>query len=315
MVESGDFERVYRFSAVTRGVNAADLSFQIGGRAIRKQVQVGSEVRAGDVLLELDNPEAQPAAAAAENQFKAAQANQRLARSDYDRFTQLLTENAVTQREFDQVKTRLDAANAEAQAARQNLNAFASRSDELRLKAPFDGVVTALNVDVGDVIGPGQVVASMVDPSNVELHISVSPDALDAIQVGTQVMITSSLRAQTRVATGRVREKSPFSRASALPQVIIEVDDSQFGPGEAVDVEIRLQESSALRVPINAVVRISDTAAAVFVVDEGRAQFRTVRPLTLLDDQVVVSGDLSRDEQVVTEGVAKLFDQVSVEVL
>ena len=314
-VDNAEFDRRVVLSGVTRGANSANLSFQLSGRALEQVAEVGMQVEQGQVLATLSNLDAQPSADSARERARLAQVQLDLAQQDLERFKALFSDQAITKQEFYQVKARYDAAVAEHSAAVANSRAFAQRLEELMLVAPFDGVITAVKFSQGDVIQPGQVVMTIVDPSKIEVEIAVSPTTLAGINEGDVVLARTVLSHPIQELTGRVTRKSPYTEQASLPQLIIEFDADDVDPGVALEIDILLPQEAVLRVPLSAIIRIDDSSSGVYVVDDRRANLRKVVPHYLSGNKVVVEGALSASDVVVVEGVAKLFDAAIVEVL
>jgi RND family efflux transporter MFP subunit len=115
-------------------------------------VDLGARVEAGQVLAEIETPDLDQEVLAAQAEFEEATANVEIARTSARRFRQLLETNAVAQQEFDDREAALRAREAELNAAQANLARVRELTRFQKITAPFSGVITARNVQVGDLV-------------------------------------------------------------------------------------------------------------------------------------------------------------------
>ena len=125
---------------------------RVPGYVARWHADIGSVVHAGDVMAEIDAPELEQNVQQAEAQLAQTRAALGLARADLDRWRQLSSDSAVTGQELDQKRAAYDAAVANTGAAEANVRRLTRTRQYTRVTAPFTGVVTARNVDIGSLI-------------------------------------------------------------------------------------------------------------------------------------------------------------------
>ncbi len=309
-------------SGVTQAKRQAALSFQASGRLSQRVYRVGAVVAKDTVLAEIDNPNAAPAAAAAQQQWRAAQARLRQATANAERFERLLADQAITQQEYEAVKQSVESAAAQEQAAQAQARGAQRALDELSLRAPFAGVITADYASEGDLIQAGQRVMEMADPSAVEVEVNISPNLLDRVSVGDLVSVTPSLTSSVGVIQGEVVHKSPFTAAGTLPQVVVSLPADQIQPGVAVEVILDLSAQASLEVPLRSVFRIAAEQSAVYKIVDQKAQLWPVELVGIRGGKVAIRpGEASSAEGlkvgdvVARDGVSKLYDGAPVEIL
>lgn len=309
-------------SGVTQAKRQAALSFQASGRLSQRVYRVGAVVAKDTVLAEIDNPNAAPAAAAAQQQWRAAQARLRQATANAERFERLLADQAITQQEYEAVKQSVETAAAQEQAAQAQARGAQRALDELSLRAPFAGVITADYASEGDLIQAGQRVMEMADPSAVEVEVNISPNLLDRVSVGDLVSVTPSLTSSVGVIQGEVVHKSPFTAAGTLPQVVVSLPADQIQPGVAVEVILDLSAQASLEVPLRSVFRIAAEQSAVYKIVDQKAQLWPVELVGIRGGKVAIRpGEASSAEGlkvgdvVARDGVSKLYDGAPVEIL
>jgi RND family efflux transporter MFP subunit len=135
---------------------------RVAGYVARWHADIGTMVRAGDVMAEIDAPELEENVQQAQAQLAQTRAALGLARADLARWQQLATDSAVTGQELDQKKAAFDAATANTGASEANLRRLVQTRTYTRVTAPFSGVVTARNVDIGSLITPAGATSSPI---------------------------------------------------------------------------------------------------------------------------------------------------------
>ncbi len=295
---SGAYDEIMG-SVVAR--NTADISTKVQSRIDRILVDIGSRVKAGDLLAELDTREFQA-------KVQQARAMNEQASQDLARFEKLLAESAATQQEYDGIKARA----AVAEAGLHEAETFLSYA---RITAPFSGVVTRKLVDVGDLAFPGQPLFTLEEAGAPRFTVTIAESYRNKIAIGQQVRIAIAVIDTTVI--GRVDELSPsadpmsrtFSAKIGLP-ALEQLRPGQFGrlllPAEGADV--------TLYVPRSAWVRRGQLDLVYVVTPERRAMLRLVRIGRQLPDKLEILSGLREDESVVVSDQRDLLDGDRVEV-
>lgn len=169
--DGGTIERV--LPASLRPRVESELSFRAGGQVVARAVELGQAVRAGQVLGRVDATDYRVAVQAAVEQQRAAEVEAAQAVSDAARLQRLLVDGSVGVAEAERQQARADAAAARVAQARQQTRLALNREGHALLAAPFDGVVTALRFETGQVVADGQPVLSLARPGELELQADV----------------------------------------------------------------------------------------------------------------------------------------------
>ena len=282
----------------------ADLGAKVSGFVSELLVDVGSRVRAGQVLARLAVPELEAARTAARAQVTAL-------RSEHDRTEMLAARSSVTQKALTEAKSRLDAAlAAEAEIAAEI--AYAT------IEAPFDGVVTARAIDPGDMVhqasspkGSGEPLLKVakLDVIRVKTYVpereAVWADSGDAAAISFDALPGQAFAGTIARLSGAI---DPATRT-----MLVEVDlpnaDRRIRPGLYGQVRIALeQRDGALALPA-AAVQFGDAGAFVFVVSAGDVARRTpVQTGLSVGGWIEIVGGLRDDERVVNGPPAGLAD-------
>jgi membrane fusion protein (multidrug efflux system) len=299
--ELKDFAQQVEALGTVRANESIDLTAKVAGRVTAIKFREGQQVKAGDVLIELDSDEARADLAAAE----AAAAD---SRSQYRRSQELFQTHVLSAAQLDQINATLLANEAKVQAARSRLN------DRI-LSAPFAGRVGLRNISLGGLVSPGAVITTLDDTSVVKLDFSVPEVFLSQVKEGLQIHARTSAYRDTSF-TGHVTSVDtrvdPVSRAVTV-RAQIENRDGRLKPGMFMTVQLVRPEGKALLIPEQAVVPEGDSKY-VFVVREGKAQRVPVQIGRRRPGEVEVVEGLSAQDQIVVEGTQKLRDGARVKI-
>ncbi len=296
------------FSGTVTASSGANLAFQTEGRIARRLVEVGQSVRAGEVLLELDNPQLEPALDAARARVQELTTRFDQAQRDEQRVEGLLKQGAATTEEHEQVRANARALEAGLALARAERSRAQALLEESRLKAPFAGEITALMVDEGQIVAPGHTALALSGENHLELEIGVLARMLTVLEVGQEV--TLSVFGETLEVRGQISRIATASLPGALNRVVIRLpDDARLHAGMTLGVALpSTPNQTLLSVPLRAVVDIGLGAPRVFRLSEDQVSARPVRLVRILGERVLVDGDLAAGDLLVIAGLSGLRD-------
>lgn len=285
------------------------FGFRVMGRMIARPVQAGDRVAAGQMLAAVD-PLALELAA------KSATANLASARAQYDhasaneaRQSALLARKTASQATFDAAEQERAAAQANMAQAEASLAKAREQLSYALLKAEWDGVVTATNMEVGQTVAPGQAVLTLAEPSRRDAVIDAPDSVAEALWIGEKFNVCMQLD-PTRKVTGVVREISPQAdSATRMRRIKITLDDppDSFRLGATISARIAAGADSFIRLPNSALLRDGERAS-VFIVDPRTfaVSLREVQIAPDRDGRWIVRAGLAEGERVVTAGVHRL---------
>lgn len=295
------------------------LGFRVPGKVAGRLVEVGSTVKAGQVLARLDPGDQQLGIEAARQQLSAAQTNYDQSASDLARFTELAKQGFVGAAELERRATAARVAEAQLAQAKAQLGTYENQSAYTLLRSDHDGVVTAIGAEVGQVVAAGQMVVRVARRGEREVVINVPENRLADVRQATQVRI-GFWAEPDKLLDGRVREiapsADPVTRTYATKITILNPDaDVQLGM-TANAYFTSNGHASVVRLPATALYQKGDEAA-VWVVDpkSGQVSLRPVKVGRFGDDGVTITEGLAGGELVVRAGVHKLFANEKVRIV
>jgi RND family efflux transporter MFP subunit len=318
-------QAIYQPLALTGTVTsarAAELSTSVSGLVSMLNVDAGSQVQAGEVLLQLD-----PELAQLQLQSAGAQlAQARIALADARRRLQEARSLAPQQSIAESVVRDLAAEVSSDESALQQATADAAYSEALlarhQLKAPFAGVVSAKRTELGEWVSPGQPVLDLVAVDDVRLDFPVSEDYLADVRPGAELLFSLNAVPGSDY-KGRVATVVPVTEPGARTFLLrVQVDEAVPGmiPGMSVRAQLRLATGrSGLGVPRDAILRFPDGRVVVWTVESGPegdvVRENVVRTGNSYDKLVEVREGLAAGTRVVVRGNEALRDGQRVVVL
>jgi RND family efflux transporter MFP subunit len=312
-------DRVSQYAGEVRARHEIALAFRVGGKITGRRVEVGQQVEANAVLMQLDPGDLALNEQALRAQLAAAQADRDQALAKFERAKALLSRNLISRNDFDTLQGTNEAAQARVRQAESQLSGGARQTGYTQLQTDHAGVVTAVQAEVGQVVTAGQPVLNLALPGEKEVAISVPENRHDELKVGEEVQIGLwSMPGKTY--RGQVREiaplADPLTRTYAVKVTLVDPDDAvQLGMTASVRASRRLAEA-AIRLPLTALVE-HQGQPAVWVVDP-RTQKVALQPIKLGEfqgDQVTVASGLTPGQRVVTAGAHKLYPDQPVRLL
>ena len=308
VVKNMGSEQSYTYSGVVKGRHENLLAFQVGGKVIGRYVDLGSAVKPGEVIMQIDPQDIQKEVDSSEAQVSAAESQYRLAKDNLDRYEKLYEGKVISKADYDSIKNAADASAASYRQAQAQYEGSSNKLNYCRLYSDNSGVVASVNAEIGQIIGAGQTVATLVPDGEKEIEINIPENRLEEICSAQQIKV-SFWALPDVVLDGQLREVSPMAdSATHTYKMRVSLLDAppqlKLGMTAAVTV-VNQREKAAVFLPLAAVYQTGDTPS-VWVVNEGVANLRLVKIGTFGDNQVQVMEGLNEGDIVVTAGVHKL---------
>ncbi|WP_454736968.1 efflux RND transporter periplasmic adaptor subunit [Cupriavidus necator] len=297
----------FEFSGDVRPRVESRLGFRVGGKIAARLVDVGAVVRKGQPLARLDPTDLSLAEAGSRAQYEAARTDRDLAAADLKRYNDLFAKGFISAAEQNRRKATYEAAESRLRQAEAGLRSQSNQTAYAVLNADADGVVTAIDAEVGQVVTPGQPVVRVAQTAEKEVAIGLPEDQVDQLRGITDVSIHTWAEPQ-RSLPGRVREiaaaADPVTRTYATRVTIPNPpEDLKLGM-TAVVTFVRSGATPAIRVPLTALLQ-EQGRNQVWVYDAAAGTVKPV-PVTLgeaIGNEVEVRQGLAPGQTIVTAGV------------
>ena len=298
-----------------RGKYESSLAFQVAGKIVARHVSVGDSVSAGDVLMEIDPKDVNQAVTANTAAVAAAQSNYKLAAQNFNRYSTLYEQGAVSQMIYDQYKTQYDAAAASLEAAQAQLNATTNQLGYTRLVADHSGSISSLAGELGMVVAAGTPVVSIVQDGEREIQIYVPENKLNTVKPGQAATITFWALNDVK-ASGHVTEVAPMADSVTRTyrvRVAVDTMPPEAKLGMTAKVTLSTGTASAIIVPTSAIYQTGDQTQ-VWVVRSNKVSLIPVKTGGYEGSNIKIASGLQKGDIVVTGGANKLSENEEVRI-
>jgi RND family efflux transporter MFP subunit len=296
-----------RISGTLRGLRETDLAANATGRVTSTSVERGAEVKAGQVLAQLDVRAAAISASEANAMAESARASAAQAKLECSRAENLKASGSISQAEYDRLAANcrtstlgVEASSARAQMAAQNVG-------DGSVRAPFAGVITERYVDVGEFVRADSRVVTLVSTETLRLELSVPEAQASKVKEGADVYFHVATFPERRF-TGKLRFVSGAIRATTrdlVAEALVDNADKALLPGMFADIELTTGTRKLPGIPKEAILEKDGRSRAFFVVD-GRLQERVLSTVPAVGSLIPVLKGASTGD-VVAEGDLKTF--------
>ncbi len=293
VVQSTEARLVLELPGEVEGAREASLSAALGGYVERVLVDEGDEVKAGQLLAEVDT--SLRALAVESERAQLAQADEELARIDK-------LGNLATPSELTQARTRAKLADV----------SFSSSKIQLartRIRAPFSGVIAKRDLEIGEVTGPNATAFRLIQLDPAIVNLSVSDRDVVALEEGMQITIMADARLEPlRGVLTRVLPAGNLKTRTFEVEVEVPNPDHTLLPGMIASANVsEVVATEAIVLPQDFLVTRVD-GLGVYVDEGGTAVWRPITVGSIVGDQAVIASGVSAGDRVVVVGHRELVD-------
>jgi RND family efflux transporter MFP subunit len=314
---------------------AANIYARASGYVLKRYVDIGDHVKAGQLLAEITAPEVEAQVAQYQNSLKQLEhttqqneANRSLAAVTWGRDSVLVNQGWVTQQQGDTDRYNLQAQQQAVQAAQQNaaatqaqLEYYNQQKTYQQVVAPFDGVITQRNIDVGSLITAdatsGSSMFSIIHSDVIRVWVYVPQDSAFGVSPGVDAVIRvpamPNLTFQGKV-TRIANALQPGTR-TLLTEVDIPNPDGALQPGVYCTVELKIpRKSPALIVPASAII-FNQSGMQVAVVENGVAHLHKIAITTDYGNEVEVNEGVKDGDKIILQPPVNIADGDKVQII
>jgi multidrug efflux system membrane fusion protein len=287
-----------------------NLGFRVAGKIVARHVDVGTLVKPGDLIAQLDPADYRLAVDNARAALASAEADHARAKADHERYLALRGTNVFTAQTMEQRQSLAATAQARVDQARSQLASAENNLAYTELRADTAGVVTAVQAEVGQVMAQGQGVVRVARTDELEILVGVPEHRLNTVREARAASFELWSDPGRRHAA-RLRELSPSADpvTRTYPARFSVVDAPEFiGLGMTATLAFeRLDAQAVAEVPLSAIFQ-RGTQPAVWVVDrdQGTVELRPVTIARWRDDSAAIASGVKDGELIATAGVHKL---------
>jgi RND family efflux transporter MFP subunit len=304
----------------TQAYTDAPIFAQTSGYLKAWHFDIGAKVKAGDALGEIDTPEVDQELAQAQAQLKVAQAALSLSQATFQREQDLFRRKVIAPEEFDTAADTLHENQAMVAADQASVDQLEALEAFKILRAPFDGIVTARDIDLGAYVaaGSGTQLFRVARVSPMRVYTNVPQAVAHLVKRGAEGDLSLG-EFPGRTFPGRVTNTAvaidPASRA-LLVELQVPNESGELFPGAYAQVTLKLTgETGFYTIPTNALLFRAEGAAVGVVHPDGKVEIRTINVNRNQGDTLQVSGGLSETDELIVNPSDSLADGQILNVL
>jgi len=264
---------------------------------------IGAKVKAGDVLAEIDTPEVDQQLAQARAQLGVPKAARELAQVTYDRDQQLFKTNVIAAQDFDTAASNYHGSEATVIADQAMVNRLEALEAFKNVTAPFDGIVTARNTDIGAYVpsGSGMQLFRLARTSPLRVYVDTPEAFAPLVHLGDEATLSVNQFPAQKFAAHVVATSGAINPTSKrlLTELEVPNETGKLQPGAFVQITLRLHTSAAVTIPAKTLLFESDEPAVGVVHSDGMVEIRKIRITRDLGRRVQVAQGLSESDQLI----------------
>jgi RND family efflux transporter MFP subunit len=287
----------------------ADIGLRVNGKILQRPVDVGTQVQTGALLARLDPQQYRQDLEVAKSEIAAAAAEVTRSQAQEYRQRELLKNGHTTQVAYDQAFKTFKTAQAQLDAARAKQIQASENLGYTELKADYDGIITAVGADAGQVVSAGQMVVRLARPGEREAVFNVAEGTFKSPRKDPTVEVDLVSNPEIKTA-GKVRYVSPQADPETRTYTVrVSLPDAppQMRLGANVIGSVTLDQDRSATIPGSALFQKDGKPAVWLVQKDNTVQLKPITVQRYQGDAIVVADGLAEGDVVVTAGVQKLL--------
>lgn len=299
----------FDYPGEVRGKYESNLAFQTAGKIVQRHVNLGDSVKAGQVLLEIDPRDVAQIVSANSAVLASAQSQAELAEKNAQRFAELYANGAVSKATMEQYQNQANAARAAVQQAQAQLTGSSHQLEYTQLIADHDGVISALNGEIGMVVSAGTPLVTLVQKGEHEIQIFIPENQLKQVALGQKALI-KFWAIDNLIVNGQITEIAPMAdpiTKTYKVRVALNQEPPTVKLGMTAKVSLVLGETDALTISSKAIYQAGDTPQ-VWLVQDNRVKLIPVTIAGYEGNNIIVTSGLKPGDKIVIGGINKLAE-------
>lgn len=301
------FKESIAVSGLIKATNRRTISTRLMGHLTQYKVDLGQRVKKGTLLVEIYSEDLIAKRAQVEAGIQMAQATFENAKHDYERYQSLLESESVSEKEFENMKTRFEIAKAGLEQAKQQKAEVQAHLDYAQIKAPFDGVITNKHLTEGTMVTPGVPLMEFEAEGAYELWTSVPGAFVNKLTIGQELTVmVDAVDLQTigfvkEIATSSINTAGQYS-----VRIAIDKTSKKLLSGMYARVYIADSESTSVAIQNTALVQKGQLKGVYTISDQGTSVLRWLKLGRQDEDRVEVLSGIHLGEEYILDSEAKI---------
>lgn len=320
---TGSTPGIIEASGQVEASHAVNISTRVMGYITRMTVKAGDRVQGGQVLFTVSSNDITAKRAQTDAMIAQAEAVQKNAQKDLDRYTVLYKQQSASAKELEQMTLQYQSAKANADAAKQMRNEVSAQLAYTTVTAPFSGVVTQKLADAGSMANPGMPVLTIEQAGSLQVSASIPENLIAGLKTGDEaVMLIESVSKTFRGKIIQVNPSSQFTGGQYIVKISIPANESKtLYAGMYVHVRIpvkgntvttAVQNDGKIVIPIKAIINRNQLSGVYTVSSQNTAMLRWLRLGNTHSDQVEVLSGLAANEPFILSAQGIIYNGAPV---
>jgi RND family efflux transporter MFP subunit len=293
------------FHGIVHAEFEPNLSFRVAGKIISRSVDIGQQVEKDQVLAKLDSSDLQLSASSASSQLAAAKSAYLTQQANLARYKQLLSQNFVSQAQYDIQKAQFDNAKAQYEQAQNQVSNSNNQVNYTTLVAPSSGVITSIRMDAGQVVNAGQTVATMAVSGAKEVVVDIPETQINDFKTNMPAKI--KIWALNKEFDGVIRvinSASDQDTRTFSARITINNPNADIKYGMAADVSITpLNNVEGIEVPLNSIYSNNGKSYVWKIDAKSQAELVEIKVLNTDGELAkITTNDLKQSDKIVAAG-------------
>ncbi|GGC59954.1 efflux RND transporter periplasmic adaptor subunit [Undibacterium terreum] len=310
-------ELTNEYSGEVRARVESRLGFRVNGKIVARKVDVGTVVKKGQVLMQLDPQDLALAQAQAKAGLYAAESNRDLAKAELQRYQDLREKNFVAATVLDSKQTAFKAAQASYEQAVASYKNQSNQAGYATLVSDVDGVVTGIDAEAGQVVAAGTPVVRVAQAGDMDVVVGIPEDQVNAIRQITDIRVRLWAN-PNQIIPAKLRELSPiadsvtrtYTAKVAIPSA---TPDVKLGMTAYVTFGAK-DPNPMIKLPLTALFQEKNTTS-VWIVENGAVKLVPVQVAGSSGDDITIARGVTAGQVVVTAGANVLKPGQKVTIL
>lgn len=296
---------------------SAVLSTRMMGFVSKVNVEVGDQVKKGQLLISINSTDLLAKKAQITAKANAAESAFKNAEKDFNRFTILFKKQSISQKELDDVATQFEMAKSNLHAVHEMKNELDAQLNYTLIKAPFNGIITQKHIKQGNMANPGMPLLAIENAENLQVTTLISET--DIYKIAKDSKATIFVKSSNQILKGKVSSISSSSKNSGgqfSVKIDLESTNKNILSGMYTNIEIdtKIATTQSVIVPKSAIITRGQLSGIYTISSSNTAILRWLRLGKSFDDKIEVLSGLNSNEKYIISSKGKLYNGASISI-
>lgn len=300
----------YSYPGVVRSQYENQLAFQVGGKIIKRYVDVGDTVKTGTILMQIDSKDLEQTVNNYAAQVSYAESKFNFAEDNLKRFTRLYEQQITSQAEYDNYVNLYNTAQAALDQSKALYEQSVNQLDYCKLTADRSGVIGSIDAEEGQIVSAGQKVGTLMQDNKLEVEINVPENRIDKMKNAKKINISFWALSNVEI-KGILSEMSPIADAASRTYkvrvgLVNPPSAVKLGMSSTVNID-PYNSDEKIYIPLESIYQVS-SSPAVWIVNDNKVSLKKIKVSEFSGNKVEVIDGLKEGDVIVIAGVHKLSE-------